>query len=503
MFSKQDIDQYTAKGISPEVIEHQLEKFRTGFPFTKIDRTATLGDGMDSFSENELTSMTVAYDLLSKGLSITRFVPASGAATRMFKSLFSILEKMRGLPTPEQLTIVTGDTEIRAFFKEIESYPFFEDLQLKGTESPQEMLRMILDDSGLSYGTLPKGLLKFHSYASGSRTAFEEHLREAAGYCAQGGRVRMHFTISPEHKASFDALQDELLPGLENELNLKFDLTYSNQKEETDTLAVDNDNQPFRDDTGKLVFRPGGHGALLENLNEISGDIVFISNIDNVAPDRIKASRVQCKKFIGGVLLKAREEIYEYMSRLSADENPSEEFFNTLFAWMSREMSIDVPKDIYRYESADKRAWAMSILDRPLRVCGMVKNEGEPGGGPFFVKDDKGHITLQVVEPSQIDIDNPEQKELLLSSTHFNPVDLACSIRNHQGEKYNLMKYRNPDTGFITAKSTLGKELKAQELPGLWNGSMAHWTSIFVEVPVSTFTPVKTVFDLTRAEHQS
>lgn len=502
MFSKKDIDQYTSKGISPEILEHQLEKFKTGFPFSKIVRSASPGDGLLIFSDTAKKTLINGFDQLSEGLSLTKFVPASGAATRMFKSLFSILEKLSGLPSSEQETIVSGDSEISTFFSELKSYPFFEDLQLDGGETPEQILRKLLDENGLSYGTLPKGLLKFHSYDSGGRTAFEEHLREAAGYCAQGGSVNMHFTISPEHKESFIALQNEIVPALEKEYSLIFYLIYSFQKEETDTIAVDNDNQPFRDAEGKLVFRPGGHGALLENLNEISADIIFISNIDNVAPDKFKPERVDNKKYLGAILLKVREEIYTYLAILKAKEIPGKEFFDELFSWMTNVMYISVPEGMESGESADQKAWAIDILDRPVRVCGMVKNEGEAGGGPFFVEDGEGHISLQVVEPSQIDVNNPAQKELLQSSTHFNPVDLVCSTRNHKGEKYNLMKYRDPDTGFITAKSMLGKDLKAQELPGLWNGSMAHWTTIFVEVPMSTFTPVKTVFDLTRPEHQ-
>lgn len=503
MFSKQDIDQYTAKGISQESLEHQLEKFNTGFPFSVIVRSASPGDGLLTFSENAKKTLISGFDQLSDNLSLTKFVPASGAATRMFKSLFSALEKLDDLSASQQQDIIAGDKEISTFFKELERYPFYKDLKLDGGETPGQVLHKLLDNNGLSYGALPKGLLKFHSYAEGSRTAFEEHLREAAGYCAQGATVNMHFTISPEHEISFTALQNEIVSELEKEYSVTFHLTYSFQKEETDTIAVDNDNQPFRDEKGKLVFRPGGHGALLENLNEISGDIVFISNIDNVAPDKFKDVRIENKKYLGAILLQVREEINSYLEILKSKELRGIKFFNDLFSWMNNVLYITVPTSIADGDLAMQRAWAIEVLDRPFRVCGMVKNEGEPGGGPFFVKDDQGRVTLQILETSQIDMNDHSQKKLLLGSTHFNPVDLVCSTRNHKGEKFNLMDFRDPDTGFITSKSMLGKDLQAQELPGLWNGSMAHWTTIFVELPMSTFTPVKTVFDLTRPEHQS
>ncbi len=501
MFSKEDKDQITGKGISQDTIEYQLEKFRTGFPFTRIINTATIDKGLLSHSDSEKELLIESFDKLSNGLAIKRFVPASGAATRMFKSLFAILQKLKDTAPGDQQDVINADPEVKAFFENIESYPFYADLNLSGTENYFQILDKLLNDNGLSYGKLPKGLLKFHNYSKGSRTAFEEHLREAAGYCAQEGTVNMHFTISPEHYQSFTDLEDQVLPGLEKELSLIFNLSYSFQKEETDTLAVDNENKPFRDAKGKLVFRPGGHGALLENLSDIGGDIVFITNIDNVAPDRFKDSRIRYKKFLGGVLLKAREEIYRHLEVLSMPELPDPIYFLKLFSWMSDVMYISVPVDVIEGERSNQRDWALNILDRPIRVCGMVKNEGEPGGGPFFVEESNGNVSLQVVEPSQIDVNDPAQKSILASSTHFNPVDLVCSLRNQVGEKYNLMDYRDPDAGFITAKSMLGKDLKAQELPGLWNGSMAHWTTMFVEVPGLTFTPVKTVFDLTRSEH--
>ncbi len=501
MLSKQDYDQIAAKGISRDIIDYQLEKFQSGFSFSNISKTATIAEGLLRVNDKERALYVELYDNKGDELEVTRFVPASGAATRMFKSLFSMLEKLVNIPAENQLSVLETDKEVKLFFKNLKRYPFYNDMGLEGNESYSQIIDKLLNDKGLSYGILAKGLLKFHQYDGNSRTAFEEHLREAAGYCASGDSIRMHFTISPEHKESFTSLQAEIVRDLEHEYSLKFHITYSFQKEETDTVAVDNDNQPFRNPEGRLVFRPGGHGALLENLNEISGDIVFISNIDNVAPDRFKDIRIENKKFLGGVLLKARDEVYSYLKVLKSQTLPDEKFFSDLINWMEGEMYISVPEEIMNSDKAAKREWAMAQLDRPIRVCGMVKNEGEPGGGPFFVKDANGNISLQVVELSQVDIENPDQKMILESSSHFNPVDLVCSIKNQEGEKYNLMEYRDPETGFISLKSMLGKDLKAQELPGLWNGSMAHWTTIFVEVPGITFTPVKTVFDLLRSEH--
>jgi len=343
---------------------------------------------------------------------------------------------------------------------------------------------------------LPKGLLKFHKYKTKSRTAIEEHWVEGASYAKHpSGTVKVHFTISPDHEQEFIKLLNNSIKEYESSLGVKLEINYSFQKPSTDVLAVDLLNEPFRDHDGSMVFRPGGHGALLENLNDCNSDLIFIKNIDNVVPDRIKSETIFYKKALAGVILSYRDRIFEYLRKLESDS--SEILINEVVNFIQEELHYFGLKEAH----SDYKAYLISILNRPIRACGMVKNEGEPGGGPFWVKDKRGNISLQIVESSQVDMENPEQKLCFAHATHFNPVDIVCMVRNYKGEKFRLPDFRDPDTGFITIKSRDGKSLKAQELPGLWNGSMAYWNTFFVEVPLITFNPVKTVNDLLRSNH--
>lgn len=445
MFTPSDLAQLEARGISKEKAEKQLRSFATGFPELDIVAAASVGNGVLNPSEEEIDAYVKAWqEYLDEGHTVLKFVPASGAASRMFKDLFEYLEK--GEKTPF----------IEKFLTEKDKFAFGP--QLAGLDN-QEAVGHLLKE--MNYGNLPKGLLLFHSYDDGARTPALEHLVEGAMYAASKGEVNIHFTVSHEHLPLFQAHLAENQAAYEAKLGVKFHISYSEQKPSTDTLAANPDGTPFRTDDGKLLFRPGGHGALIENLNEQSADVIFIKNIDNVVPDRLKGDTVRYKQLLAGVLVTEQKKVFEQL------QNPA--------------------------LSPEERA----KLQRPLRVCGVVKNTGEPGGGPFLVREDDGSISCQILESSQI-----SDPALMQQATHFNPVDLVCATRNAEGQAYHLPDFVDEKTGFISHKSKDGKELLALELPGLWNGAMSRWNTIFVEVPVSTFNPVKTVNDLLRAEHQ-
>ena len=347
---------------------------------------------------------------------------------------------------------------------------------------------------------LPKGMLKFHVQGEISRTAFEEHLHEAARIILPAKDVMVHFTVSEEHLDGFRKTEKELVPQLQDRYGVTYRISYSFQKKETDTIAVDPGNTPFRDENGNLVFRPGGHGALLENLNVLDNDLLFINNIDNVSPDRNSKNRVLHKKVLAGTLLQVRDQLFRLIDQL--EQYPSRDEIQRAEKWLTEVANFEIPEDYFTLSEGEKLDWLLSGLDRPIRVCGMVKNEGEPGGGPYFVKDTRGITSLQIVESSQVDHGDLEQEEIFQKASHFNPVDIVCSVRNRKGDRYDLTVYVDQETGFVSHKSVKGKDLKALELPGLWNGSMSGWITIFVEIPGSTFTPVKTIFDLLRKEHR-
>ena len=450
MFTPSDLAQLEARGISVEKAEKQLQSFATGFPELDIVSAASVGNGVLNPTEEEIDMYVKAWqDYLDEGHTVLKFVPASGAASRMFKDLFEYLE--------------TGEKTkfIEKFLAEKDHFAFAH--QLEGLDEQAAVSHLLKD---MNYGNLPKGLLLLHSYPedemlNSSRTPALEHLVEGAMYAASKGEVNIHFTVSHEHLPLFQAHLAENQAAYEKKLGVKFHISYSEQKPSTDTLAANPDGTPFRTAEGKLLFRPGGHGALIENLNEQNADVIFIKNIDNVVPDRLKGDTVRYKQLLAGVLVTEQKKVFEKL------QSP------TL--------------------SAEERA----KLQRPLRVCGVVKNTGEPGGGPFLVREEDGSISCQILESSQIS--NPE---LMQQATHFNPVDLVCATRDAEGKSYYLPDFVDEKTGFISHKSKDGKELLALELPGLWNGAMSRWNTIFVEVPVSTFNPVKTVNDLLRPEHQ-
>jgi len=493
MFTRNDLNLLEAKGISPEQAREQLDNFTKGFPYLPIVEAATPGRGIHCFDSAQIDKLTALYDRLKVQKRVVKFVPASGAATRMFKDLFTHVQE--GKPNQASDEVLK---QIDRFAFGSLLLKFCKERGIFKTES-RAVLETLLSKEGLGYGSLPKALLLFHTYPDHARTAFEEHLAEGALYGESANKeVFIHFTVSPEHQAAFDSLMREVVPGFEQATGKRFLITTSFQKASTDQLAANLSNEPFRNPDGSLLFRPGGHGALLENLNELDADILFIKNIDNVVPDRLKAPTVRYKKALAGLLLQMQEEIF---GRLGELQNPAPDagFIEQTARWTEENLGVRLPGNFHACDTERKRSWLIDRLNRPIRVCGMVKNEGEPGGGPFWVKESDGTLTLQIAESSQID---PAEISIMHNSTHFNPVDLVCGIRDYQGKPFNLPDFRDPATGFITEKSKDGQRLKAQELPGLWNGAMARWNTLFVEVPIETFNPVKTVNDLLRPQHQ-
>ncbi|MCD4697644.1 MAG: DUF4301 family protein [Bacteroidales bacterium] len=514
MYTQKDFNQFESKGIALTVIEHQVNKFEKGFPFAQLVKPATINNGVNKFSDDEIEKLVDLYNTKNKEFSIVKFVPASGAASRMFKALYTFLEKADKTNQAELLNADQGFNSVYNYINRIKDFAFTDDLAdvlFQNDMDPDELLdyknikpfvSFLVDENGLGYGNLPKGLLKFHKYDNHGRLALEEHLVEAAESAASSNNTAsVHFTVSPEHMDKFKAELENVLPKYEKHFNITYNVEFSFQKPSTDTIAVDMENKPFRENNDTILFRPGGHGALIENLNDLDNDIVFIKNIDNIVPDRLKPETIRYKKVIGGLLLKLQEESFTWLSKIDKGRI-SDNDIDQIKTFAETKLNINIP-DIYNnYSNEEKLSFLKKNLNRPIRICGMVKNEGEPGGGPFWVKNSKGEISLQIVESSQINMDAEDQVEILKAASHFNPVDLICSLRNYKNEAFDLHQFIDPETGFISIKSKNGENLKAQELPGLWNGAMADWITIFVEVPLITFNPVKTVNDLLREQHQ-
>ena len=477
MFTEKDLQQIAAHGLTLEAVEHQIENFRRGFPSLQVVSAASPSDGITILTAEQAADYAAKFDNRYASVTVAKFVPASGAATRMFKELFEFVnEDKRG-------------KGIDTLLQNIEKFAFYPELkEVVSDFSDEKAVVSAIIKQGLGYGSLPKGLVTFHSYSNGARKAVEEHLVEGALYGAANGVVRLHFTVSPEHEGAFRALLAERTAKYEALFGVKYDISFSQQKSSTDTIAVNPDNTPFRTDSGDLLFRPAGHGALIENLNEIEASIIFVKNIDNVTTDALRADTVLYKKALAGLLLDVQKQAFETLAALKA----STADLAAVATFVEKNLCVKLPAT---YDAA----LLEKLLSRPIRVCGMVRNEGEPGGGPFWVANGDGTQTLQIAESSQI---SAEDMHLMKDATHFNPVDLVCGVYAADGSKYNLLNYTDPATGFISSKSSGGRDLRAQELPGLWNGAMADWNTIFVDVPISTFSPVKVVQDLLRPQHQ-
>ena len=483
----------------------QLGEFKTGFPFLKLKAAASIGQGIIAPNDDERKAYIDAWnDYKKSGKTIVKFVPASGAASRMFKNMFAFVNGDSNVPTT--------DFE-KTYFNDIEKFAFYDALnevckknegkdikQLIAEGNYKAVASNMLSPNGLNYGQLPKGMLLFHKYDEGARTPMEEHLVEGALYAASNGEANVHFTVSHEHLDYFKKKVAEKKDYYSKKYNVKYNITFSEQKPSTDTIAANPDNTPFRNDDGSLLFRPGGHGALIQNLNDIDADIIFIKNIDNVVPDKLKGDTVTYKQLIAGVLVTLQKKAFEYIQVLDSGKYTHEKM-EEIIRFVQRNLCCR-KYDIKELEDADLVIYLRKKLNRPMRVCGVVKNVGEPGGGPFLTYNQDGTVSLQILESSQIDKSNDEYMKMFTEGTHFNPVDLVCAVKDYKGNRFNLPDYVDKSTGFISSKSKNGKELKALELPGLWNGAMSDWNTVFVEVPLSTFNPVKTVNDLLREQHQ-
>ena len=512
-FNENDISQIREKGITPEKVQEQIEIFKRGNEAVNIIEAATVRNGILQLSEEEKQRLIALYDSKREGLDILNFIPASGAATRMFKSLYKFVQDYN--PQEEDVDDYVerqNDPKLESFFARMKDLPFYDEVQNQIhhyhpkfdelTENKQQLIlvRTMLEEEGLNLGEQPKGLVPFHKYDESSATSFEEHLREAVDYAASKDKVRIHFTVSEEHREKFEAEARRIRTDLEKETGVTYHISYSYQDPKTDTLAVTRENEPFRDENGNMFFRPGGHGALINNLNQQDADLIFIKNIDNVVIPKNRQTLAENKKILAGKLLELQEKTFGYLKKLEAEV--SEEELSEMGEFLQKKLNSGLDIKFEELQKGEKTGTLKKLLDRPIRICGMVRNEGEPGGGPFWVEHKNGEISLQIVESAQIDHNNYQQSKISQEATHFNPVDVICAFKDYKGEKFDLLKYVDEDTFFIANKTKDGKDLKALELPGLWNGAMARWISIFVEVPVETFNPVKTVADLLKSSHQ-
>ncbi|GGE13580.1 DUF4301 family protein [Psychroflexus salis] len=499
-FTQKDQQQLQQLGISKEKVNRYLEIFNEGIPFSEVRSAANVNEGIEAFSDEELKAFAQTYQEATQ-LKVVKFTPASGAATRMFKAMHQLMEQANSVEEFNSLLQKEKYAGLQKMANNLHQLPFYdaivnaiENLEgLKPTEQAYQAFQLMLNENGLGLDELPKGSIPFHKYNTSTASAFEEHFYEAAAYASKGGKAYLHFTISEEHQTKFENEFNEIKNRISKETKIDFEVSFSFQKKATDTLAVDLENKPFRLTNGKLLFRPGGHGALIENLNDVDADLIFIKNIDNISHRNNLEVNAFYKKALAGYLLKVQQKSFGLIEALQ--DNPSQETLEKAATFLKNSLNVD--QDLNDSEKM------IQHLNKPIRVCGMVKNEGEPGGGPYWMINGKGNTSLQIVEKSQIDLKNSKQASILTDATHFNPVDLVCGVRNYQGKKFNLLNYVNPNRGFITEKSLEGKTLKALELPGLWNGAMEYWNTLFVEVPSSTFCPVKSVNDLLKPLHVS
>ena len=505
MLGKKEVKQIEDYGLTLEQVQRQLEIFSRGIPFVSIVTTASIGNGIKTLGTSEQEKCANYYEQHKGNLDIVKFVPASGAATRMFQFLHQFLENFN--PEKQLYRTYIKETEsadVVKFFDAVSDFAFLSPLRKKIRKLFPEykkstkgqryyfLAKALLEEDGLNYGNLPKGLIPFHKYKKYATTAFEEQLFEAAHYASAKDDVYLHFTFSEKHLDLFKEEFESIKGRVSRNTKKEFHISYSFQKKETDTIAVNSENKPYTTNQGALVFRPSGHGALLENLNDVNADIVFIKNIDNVTSQEYVEEIAEYKKSLAGKLLWLQDKIFTYLRWL--EEDVSLEQIKEIQSFIWNELDVkDIPSGV---------SSLIEFLNRPIRVCGVVKNTGAPGGGPFWVQNSEGVVSLQIVEMSQIEMTNDHQKSIVNEATHFNPVDLVCGLRNYKGDKFDLMNFTDPDTGFISNKSENGIPIKALELPGLWNGSMAQWTTVFVEVPLITFNPVKTVNDLLKKEHR-
>lgn len=512
-FSPEDLIQIESAHLSLDRISKQIDILTNGIAKTVLDRPATSGDGIITLTYSQYSDFAAAFDQNKQSLKLQKFVPASGAATRMFKFLSEFLAEY-DLENESINAFMNrkNANELRVFLAGKKEFPFYDQVyemlaqnhpdfrEWERSKRSYHFIKTLIDAEFLDFANKPKGILPFHKYKSHIATPVEEHLAEAIRYsCGSDGKVNLHFTVTEDHKVHFEKIVEQARQIFETQACGVLDVTYSFQDPATDTIAVTPDNKPFRDKKGKLVFRPGGHGALIQNLNNLDADVIFIKNIDNVIQDHVDTIAFY-KKALGGIMIESQNRIFECLKKL--DQNPSAVDLDEISDVIREKLNMNVSEDFRNFTTEYKIQYIKRLLDRPIRVCGMVKNEGEPGGGPFWVRDQNGILSLQIVESSQVDLKEQRQADIFAKSTHFNPVDLVCGIKNYRGEKFDLTQYVDHRSGFIVDKTKDGKPLKSYELPGLWNGAMAKWITLFVEVPLITFNPVKTVNDLLKSAHQ-
>jgi len=512
-----DFVQVYNRNIHLDKIEKQLDIFRNGIAKINLERPAVLTDGVVGLSKEEAAESALYFDSKKESYKLKKFVPASGAATRMFKFLHDFISNYN----PEKETINgyinrKKDNSLEVFLLGLEKFPFYaeiaaeaekhivypagDDENVREDARSYSFIKTMMSEQFFDYANKPKGIIPFHCYNEFSATPIYEHLRESVAYAGSQGQTHIHFTISENHLNGFLDSINEVRAKVEEESGIKISFNFTYQHQETDTLAVDMDNKPFRDEKGTLLFRPGGHGALIENLNRLDADIVFVKNIDNVRHTKMETIATY-KKALGGMLIKLQEKVNHYLEHIENHEVDEQEL-DEIVDFAAIQLSQDISPDFDKFTLENKFQYVKECLNRPIRICGMVKNEGEPGGGPFWVKGKRGRVSLQIVESSQIDLDNKIQSHIFSQSTHFNPVDLVCGLKDYKGNKFDLTQFVDPNTGFIVYKNRMGKDVKSYELPGLWNGAMAGWITVFVEVPLKTFNPVKTVNDLLKPAHQ-
>lgn len=514
-FTSQDIIQLEGLGITPETVIQQLAIFKAGIPYVNLVEPATIGHGIFKYSKEEEDKFIALYEDSKKDLDVLKFTPASGAATRMFKFLYEFLDDYN--PQKESINSFINKkkaTDLRLFFVGIDDFPFYSEIRKavkkKVTEENEGdinqnrllFIKTMLENGSFNYGSQPKGLFPFHKYKGHNASAFEEHLFEASLYAKTDTKARLHFTISETHYHNFKSEFERIQQIVEAKTETVFDISYSFQSRATDTIAVRMDNTPFREsETKKLVFRPGGHGALIENLNAQNADIIFIKNIDNVVTVKYETAVARYKMILAGKLLKLQKKVFNFLHLIDKQQLTEPQIHDIVY-FLQDAFNLKLAPDFEKFSERYQVEYLKEQLDRPIRVCGMVENEGEPGGGPFWVKHESGRIQLEIIESVQIDPQSKSQKAIVKSSTHFNPVDIVCAVKNYKGEKYDLLKFVDNKAGFISHKTIDGQPIKALEHPGLWNGAMAFWNTIFVEVPLITFNPVKTVNDLLKPAHK-
>nr|WP_315215856.1 DUF4301 family protein [uncultured Flavobacterium sp.] len=511
--SSLDFVQIYNHGIPMQNIQKQLSIFKDGIAKTILDRPATINDGILKLSSEDFEKNALFFDTNKSNLILEKFVPASGAATRMFKFLNEFLTEFD--INNESVNAYINrkkDTELSLFIIGMDKFPFFKELDSKLRSEHKDFesldnsyknyyfIKLLLQSDYFDFANKPKGVLPFHKYANHIATPIEEHLNECALYATVNGNSNLHFTVSKTHQKQFEAIVNSTKNKIEKQSNTKISVGYSYQNQATDTITVDSKNNPFRDKNNELVFRPGGHGALIENLNNQDADIIFIKNIDNIIQNNVETVTL-CKKALAGILIRLQQQVFTYLKAIDANQIHENDIAE-IITFLKEELHIEMSKGFQKFTLENKILKIKTKLDRPIRVCGMVKNEGEPGGGPFWIRDTKGKLSLQIVETSQVDLSNPKQEKILAKSTHFNPVDLVCGIKNYNKTKFDLTRFIDHEAGFIVTRNTSGKVMKSYELPGLWNGAMAKWLTVFVEVPLITFNPVKTVNDLLKPAHQ-